>query len=132
MSMSDPVADMLTRLRNALGAGKLEVELPSSKLKEGVAKVLTEEGYLLGYQTLDLGTKKALRMQLKYTPDGGSVIRGLTRESKPGRRLYCNVADLPRVQNGLGVAILSTPQGVLSDHTCREKRVGGELLCTVW
>ena len=128
---SDPVADMLTRIRNAVRMHQREVLIPASSLKVGVASVLKQEGYILGYDRIEDSKQGTLRVQLKYSPLGEPVIRTLKRESKPGRRDYRGVDDLPRVLNGMGICIVSTSQGVLSDRQCKDKKVGGELLCTV-
>jgi len=129
---SDPVADMLTRIRNALRAKKREVQIPSSTLKVGIARVLKEEGYIEDFDVIDDGKQGILRIHLKYTPEGEPVITSLRRESKPGRRIYKSADEIPRVLNGLGIAIVSTSKGVLSDRKCRELNVGGELVCTVY
>ena len=129
---SDPIADMLTRVRNAARVRHPEVLIPSSKIKVGIARVLKEEGYINGFDVIEDTHQGKLRVQLKYGDRGEDVIHQLTRESKVGCRVYRNVKDLPRVLDGLGIAIVSTSQGVLSDRTCRERGVGGELLCTVY
>ena len=132
MSMSDPLGDMLTRIRNGQMAAKSAIKAPASKLRANVLEVLRREGYIRGFETVDLGGGKAeLSIELKYH-NGEPVIRELRRVSKPGRRIYKGVADLPSVYNGLGIAIVSTPRGVLSDAEAREARVGGEVLCTVF
>ncbi len=128
---SDPIADMLTRIRNAVRMHQREVVIPASKLKEGLAKVLRQEGYILGYDRIEDTRQGKLRVQLKYSPLGEPVITSLKRESKPGRRDFRGVEKLPRVLNGMGICIVSTSHGVLSDRECKEKKVGGELLCTV-
>lgn len=128
---SDPVADMLTRIRNAVQAQKKDVKVPASKVKAGIAEVLKQEGYIADYDRIEDGRQGILRLRLKYGPLGQPVIRSLHRESKPGCRLYRGVQELPRVLDGLGIAIVSTSQGVLSDRECRERRIGGELICTV-
>ncbi len=129
---SDPIADMLTRVRNAARVRRPEVLIPSSKIKVGIARVLKEEGYINGFDVIEDTHQGKLRVQLKYGDRGEDVIHQLTRESKVGCRVYRKVMDLPRVLDGLGIAIVSTSQGVLSDRTCRERGVGGELLCTVY
>jgi small subunit ribosomal protein S8 len=130
--MSDPLGDMLTRIRNGQMAAKSAINAPASKLRANVLEVLRREGYIRGYETVDLGGGKSeLNIQLKYH-NGEPVIRELRRVSKPGRRIYAGVEDLPKVYNGLGIAIVSTPRGVLSDTEAREARVGGEVLCTVF
>lgn len=132
MSMSDPLADMLTRIRNGQMASKPVILAPASKLRENVLEVLRREGYIRGFEAQDLGGgKRELSIQLKYQ-NGEPVIREIKRVSKPGRRVYAGVKELPRVYNGLGIAILSTPRGVISDAEAREQHVGGEVLCTVF
>lgn len=132
MSMTDPIADLLTRIRNAQKMGHEALELPGSKLKLRIAEALAAEGFVgdVGFQ--DDGRQGTIRIELKYAPDRSPVISELRRVSKPGRRFYVNVDEIPRVKNGLGVAILSTSKGVLVDREARKQRVGGELLCTVW
>lgn len=130
MSMQDPLADMLTRIRNALQVGKTEVSIPSSKLKVNVAKVLQEEGYINGYSVSE-GAKPELIVELKYF-EGKPVIAELDRVSRPGLRNYAGKAELPSVRNGLGVAIVSTSKGVMTDRAARAAGVGGEVLCTVF
>lgn len=129
---SDPVADMLTRISNGLRAKKRQVSIPLSRVKVGLATVLKEEGYIDGFDVIEDGKQGILRVDLKYTLNGEPVINALRRESKPGRRVYRPVKDLPKVLNGLGVAIVSTSKGVMSDRKAREMNVGGELLCTVY
>ena len=131
MSLTDPVADMLTRIRNACSAGHRRVDIPVSKLKTEVARLLRDNHYIADYKLLDDGAHGVLRLYLKYHNEL-PVIRELRRVSKPGRRIYKGVNDLPSVYNGLGIAIVSTPRGVLSDTEAREARVGGEVLCTVF
>jgi small subunit ribosomal protein S8 len=128
---SDPIADMLTRIRNAVRVRRKQVNIPSSRLKVGIAKVLQDEGYIEGYSVIDDTRQGILRIDLKYGPRGEDVIRQLQRVSTPGCRVYSPVEKLPRVMDGLGIAIVSTNRGVLSDRRCREENVGGELLCTV-
>jgi small subunit ribosomal protein S8 len=130
MSMSDPIADMLTRIRNGQGARKVSVSMPASKAKEAVAKVLKDEGYVLGFATEGEGAEKQLTVELKYF-DGVPVIETIQRTSKPGLRIYRNKDELPKVLGGLGVAIVSTSAGVMSDRQAREKGIGGEVLCVV-
>lgn len=129
--MTDPIADMLTRIRNALRAGHPEVSVPLSRMKLQIARVLRDEGYIEDYQVVGEGVHRDLRLKLKYQ-GRQPVIRELVRVSKPGRRVYVGREEIPRVRGGLGVAILSTPRGVLSDKEARQQGVGGELLCTVW
>lgn len=131
MSLSDPIADMLTRIRNAGRVQKRQVKIRASKICEGVAGVLKEEGYVMDYDRIDDGKQGLLRVFLKYTPDGEHVISEIKRASKPGCRIYSGVEDLPEVLGGLGIAIVSTSMGVMSDKRCRKERVGGELICTV-
>jgi len=130
MSMSDPIADMLTRIRNAQMVGHAEVAMPASRLKASIAKVLKDEGYIEDFALRDNGAKKELRIGLKYYA-GRPVIERLERVSKPGLRVYRGRDDIPRVMNGLGVAILSTSRGVMTDRKARADGVGGEVLCIV-
>ena len=129
--MTDPIADMLTRIRNAGKAGHRWVDMPPSKLKVEIARLLKEQYYVFDYKVLDDGRHGVLRVYLKYH-DGEPVIRHLERVSRPGRRRYVGKEDVPRVRNGLGMAILSTSQGVLSDRTARDEGVGGEVMALVW
>lgn len=131
MAMSDPLGDMLTRIRNGQRAGKTAVGSPPSRLRMNVLEVLRREGYIRGFSHDQSTVQGGLSIELKYH-NGEPVIRELKRVSKPGRRIYRGVRDLPRVYNGLGIAILSTPQGVMSDAEAREAHVGGEVLCTVF
>lgn len=130
--MTDPIADMLTRLRNANLALHESVSMPSSSLKEGIAKILASEGYVDGYEVTVSGNHKTLDIKLKYGSDRGRIIEGLRRVSRPGRRVYVGAGELPRVQGGLGVAVISTSQGLLPDREARRRRLGGEVLCEVW
>ena len=134
MTMTDPIADMLTRLRNANVAYHDEVRMPSSKLKEALAAVLQREGYVAGWRSEDDPSRpgKVLTVQMKYTPERARSIAGIQRVSKPGLRVYRQADKLPRVLGGLGVAVLSTSQGLMTDREARERRVGGEVLCYVW
>ncbi|HFQ88928.1 MAG TPA: 30S ribosomal protein S8 [Desulfobulbus sp.] len=132
MSMSDPLADMLTRIRNGVSARFDSVEMPLSKLKVGVAKVLKEEGYIRDYQVLDQGVQGTLKIDLKYGPNNEQVITGIRRVSKPGLRQYRKSGTIPKVMSGLGVAILTTSQGVITDREARRRNIGGEVLCEVW
>ncbi|MCB1440877.1 MAG: 30S ribosomal protein S8 [Nitratireductor sp.] len=132
MSMSDPIGDLLTRIRNGLMRGKSKISAPNSKLRQRVLDVLQAEGYIRGYSQVDFGDGKSdLEIELKYH-EGTPVIREITRISKPGRRVYSSVRNIPFVANGLGIAILSTPKGVMADHEAREQNVGGEVLCQVF
>jgi small subunit ribosomal protein S8 len=128
---SDPVADMLTRIRNAVRVRRKQVSIPSSKLKVGIARVLLEEGYINGFDVVADTKQGVLRIDLKYGPRGEDIIHRIRRESKAGCRVYKKVGELPRVLDGLGISIVSTPKGVLSDRACREMNVSGEWLCTV-
>ena len=130
MSMSDPIADMLTRIRNGQGARKASVSMPASKAKEDVAKVLRDEGYILGFVTEGEGVQKELKVELKYY-EGVPVIENIQRTSKPGLRIYRGKDELPKVLGGLGVSIVSTSAGVMSDRQAREKGIGGEVICVV-
>jgi small subunit ribosomal protein S8 len=130
--MTDPISDMLTRMRNANQALHETVTMPSSKLKEEVAKIFAAEGYIEGYEIKASGVKRDLELKLKYLPDRSRVISGLRRLSKPGRRVYRGADELPRVKGGLGVVVVSTSQGLLTDREARRRRLGGEILCEVW
>jgi small subunit ribosomal protein S8 len=131
MNISDPIGDMLARIRNAQERGKSKVAIPPSKLRERVLEVLHREGFIRGFTTLEKDGKSELEIELKYF-DGAPVIKELNRVSKPGRRVYASVATLPSVYNGLGISILSTPKGVMTDADARAQNVGGEVLCTVF
>ncbi|MCH7830586.1 MAG: 30S ribosomal protein S8 [Proteobacteria bacterium] len=130
MSMSDPIADMLTRIRNGQSARKLKVSMPASKAKKAVAKVLQDEGYITGFETTGEGVSKQLTVELKYF-EGVPVIETIQRTSRPGLRIYRGAEDLPKVMGGLGVAIVSTSAGVMSDRQARKKGIGGEVICVV-
>ncbi len=131
MNNQDPIADMLTRIRNANRVGRRNVLIPKSKICTGIAQVLKEEGYIEEFDVVDDGKQGQIRVKLKYASDGSKVIHVLDRQSKPGRRLYSKVESLPKVLNGMGISIVSTSKGVMSDRQARENNVGGELLCTV-
>ena len=132
MSLSDPLGDMLTRIRNGQRVGKESVLTPASNHREAVLGALEREGYIRGFERRDLGSGKGeIEIELKYS-EGEPVIREISRVSKPGRRVYSSISDLPRVYNGLGISILSTPRGVLSDSEARVANVGGEVLCKVF
>jgi small subunit ribosomal protein S8 len=132
MNVNDPIGDMITRIRNAQQRAKSKVSTPGSRLRASVLEVLKIEGYIRGYTAVDHGDGRSeLEIELKYF-DGAPVIRAIERVSKPGRRVYASVKALPRVNNGLGVAIVSTPKGVMADHAARDANVGGEILCTVF
>lgn len=130
--MTDPIADMLTRIRNAKMVAKPDVAMPASKLKEEIAKILVSEGYVNGYEVEGDGAARRLNLRLRYMGKRVSAISGLRRVSKPGLRVYKGADELPRVEGGLGVAIISTSQGLLPDREARRRRLGGEILCEVW
>ena len=130
--MTDPIADMLTRIRNGQQARHDSVRIPASGLKEQVARILSEEGFVGDVSTEDGETGRELQVALKYLEGRVPVIRRIDRVSKPGRRVYCGKDDIPVVLNGLGIAVVSTSQGVLADRRCRELGVGGEVICQVW
>ncbi len=132
MSMSDPLADMLTRIRNGVMAKFDSVEMPTSKTKVNIVKVLQDEGFITGYQVNDSGVQGTLTINLKYGADQSPVISGIKRVSKPGLRKYARAGEIPTVLNGLGIAILSSSKGVITDKTARASNVGGEILCEVW
>ncbi len=132
MSMTDPIADMLTRIRNANIARHDRVEIPASRLKEDVARILQEEGYIRNYRYLEDRKQGMLRIYLKYSKDKQRVISGLRRVSKPGRRIYVGKSELPRVLNGLGTAIISSSRGVMTAADCKSAGVGGEIICYIW
>ena len=131
MSMNDPLGDLLSRIRNAQMRNKSKVSSPGSKLRESVLEVLKSEGYIRGYTVTEREGRAELDIELKYF-EGEPVIREIERISKPGRRVYASVKNLPRINNGLGVTIVSTPKGVMADHAARDANVGGEVLCTVF
>lgn len=132
MSLTDPIADMLTSIRNAAGAKHARVDVPGSKVREEIAKALLREKFIKSYRRLEDNKQGILRIYLRYDPEVGSVIQHLKRVSKPGRRVYVNKTEVPRIQNGLGSAILSTTRGVLTDREAREAGVGGELIAEIW
>ena len=129
---TDPIADMLTRIRNATVSRKDELVLPYSKFKANLAKVLEREGFISGIQETGDNTEKVLKINLKYSQDGGSVISGIKRVSKPGQRIYLPVEKLPRTNSGFGVTVVSTSKGLLTDKEARKQRLGGEVVCQVW
>ena len=131
MSMNDPLGDLLSRIRNAQMRNKGKVSSPNSRLRESVLEVLKSEGYIRGYAVTERDGRSEIEIELKYF-EGEPVIREIERISKPGRRVYTSVKNLPRINNGLGVAIVSTPKGVMADHAARDANVGGEVLCTVF
>lgn len=132
--MTDPISDMLTRIRNGVSVERPHVEMPLSKVKRGVAEVLKREGYIWDFQEEEIDGQpvKSLRLDLKYGPNGERVIRKIRRVSKPGRRVYSRASDLAPVLNGLGISVVSTSRGVLSDREARQKNLGGEVLCEIW
>lgn len=132
MTMTDPIADMLTRIRNANTAYKDEVEMPASRLKEEIARVLSREGFVRGYRVEGDPPKRRIVVEMKYGPERERTISGVRRVSRPGRRVYADRGTLPRVQGGLGVAILSTSQGLLTDRQAARRGVGGEVICHIW
>jgi small subunit ribosomal protein S8 len=132
MTMTDPIADMLTRVRNASSAMHTDVLIPDSKIKQSIAKILVDEGYVNGYEVLSDGTHPMIKIALRYSDERERVISGIRRISKPGRRVYRGAQELPRVLGGLGVAIISTSQGLMTDKQARRSKVGGEVLAYVW
>ncbi len=130
MSMSDPIADMLTRIRNGLARNRESVSMPSSGLKEAIAKVLHDEGFVDGFEVKEANRKRTLSITLRYY-EGEPVIEQLSRVSRPGRRMYCGANDMPRLNGGLGVIMISTSKGVMSDRQARKEGVGGEVICSV-
>ena len=132
MTMTDPIADMLTRIRNANNAGHKSVEIPASKEKKAIAAILLEEGYIKKYDVIDDGKQGVIKITLKYGEEKARVIAGLKRISKPGLRVYVGKDDVPKVLNGLGIAIISTSKGVITDKAARKAGVGGEVVCYVW
>lgn len=131
MNNQDPIADMLTRIRNANRVGRKKVVIPQSKICRGIAQVLKDEGYIEDFDVVEDNAQGQIRVTLKYSSSGSKVIHDIDRASKPGRRVYRKVTDLPSVLNGLGIAVVSTSKGVMSDRRAREANVGGELLCTI-
>jgi small subunit ribosomal protein S8 len=132
MSMTDPIADLLTRIRNATMVRHDRMDVPASKMKLEIAKILKQEGFIRTFKLLEEGPQGLIRIYLKYAEDGEPAIHGLRRVSTPGRRVYRGVSDLPKVRSGLGVAVVSTNRGVLTDEQARSLRVGGEVLCEIW
>lgn len=132
MSLNDPISDMLTRVRNAASTGHATVDMPHSRLKAEIARILKREGFILDYSVEPDGNHSALRLRLKYGRSGKAVIRGLSRVSRPGLRKYVGSADIPKVFGGIGVAVLSTSRGLLTDREARQSKVGGEVVCYVW
>lgn len=132
MSMTDPIADMLTRIRNAVTVKHDNVTMPASKMKVAIAKVLKEEGFVRDYETFEEGVRRFLRIHLSYTESREPLLNGLKRISRPGLRVYVQKREIPRVYNGLGIAILSTPKGVMAGQSAWRQQMGGEILCYVW
>lgn len=132
MSVNDPISDMLTRIRNAGMARQTETTMPSTKILVAIAEILKQEGYIEDFQVIEKRPQNLMRVMLSYSPDKSHVIREIKRISKPGLRVYAGKDQLPRVRSGLGVAIVSTPQGVLTGYEARKRGIGGEVLCTVW
>jgi small subunit ribosomal protein S8 len=130
--MTDPIADMLTRLRNAIRARKTHVDIPASRIKAQIAKILLDGGYVRNVKSIDDGLQGKIRIYIKYTADNESVIEGIKRVSVPSRRVYVNRGTIPRVMGGYGTAVISTSKGVLTDKECRELGVGGEVICHIW
>ena len=132
MTMTDPIADMLTRIRNANTVKHETVDVPASNMKKELARILLEEGFIRGYDVIEDGKQGIIRIQLKYGQTGERVISGLKRISKPGMRVYADKHEMPRVLNGLGISIISTSKGILTDKQARKENVGGEVICYVW
>ena len=132
MTMTDPVADMLTRIRNANVAGHEFVEIPASKIKKNIAEILTKEGYIKGFEMIEDGVQGSIKVQMKYGADKARVISGIKRISKPGLKVYVKADEVPRVLGGLGIAIISTSNGLITDKEARKLGVGGEVVCYVW
>ena len=132
MQMSDVIADMLTRIRNANDAKHATVDIPASNMKKSIADILVNEGYVKSYQVIEDGKQGVIRVTLKYTAGKQKVIRGIRRVSKPGLRIYASCEDMPKVMNGLGIAIVSTSKGIMTDKKARRENVGGEILAFVW
>lgn len=132
MTTSDPISDMLTRIRNAMQVRHAKVDVPASKLKADIARILKEEGYILNFKMAEEGPRKVLKIYLKYTPANQPVISRIERVSRPGCRVYVGSREIPKVLGGLGINILTTPQGVMTGRSARKANLGGELLCQVW
>ena len=132
MSMTDPIADMLTRIRNANMVGHESVDVPASKMKKSIAQILLNEGYIKGYDLIEDNKQGIIRIQMKYGQNKERVITGIKKISKPGLRVYAKTDDIPRVLGGLGIAIVSTSAGVITDKEARKKNIGGEVICYVW
>lgn len=132
MHITDPIADLLTRIRNANSAKHDSVEIPASNMKKAIAQILVDEGYVKGFKILDDGKQGVIQMTLKYGENKSQVITGLRRVSKPGLRIYSNVEDMPKVMKGLGIAIVSTSKGIMTDRQARKENIGGEVLAFIW
>ncbi|MBR6500754.1 MAG: 30S ribosomal protein S8 [Firmicutes bacterium] len=132
MTMTDPIADMLTRIRNANTVGHATVEIPASKMKKAIAEILKEEGYIRGYEVIEDGKQGTITVSMKYGPDKTKVISGIKKISKPGLKVYAKADDVPKVLGGLGIAIISTSNGLITDKQARKLGVGGEVICYVW
>ena len=132
MTMTDPVADMLTRIRNANTAGHATVEIPASKIKKNIAEILTKEGYIKGFEVIEGETQDTIKVQMKYGANKTKVITGIQRISKPGLKVYVKSDEIPKVLGGLGIAIISTSSGLITDKEARKLGVGGEVICYVW
>jgi len=132
MTMTDPIADMLTRIRNANTVGHETVDIPASKVKKAIAEILLEEGYINGFDVIEDGKQGTIKVQMKYGADKEKVISGIKKISKPGLKVYAKADDVPRVLGGLGIAIISTSKGIISDKQARQLGVGGEVICYVW
>ena len=132
MNLTDPIADMLTRIRNAITAKHADVEIPASKTKQAIADILVAEGYIAGYEIIEKELQNSMKVTLKYGPRGEKVITGLKRISKPGLRVYAKSEELPKVLNGLGIAIVSTSKGIMTDKHARSQNLGGEVIAFVW
>ncbi|MGM9544446.1 MAG: 30S ribosomal protein S8 [Romboutsia timonensis] len=132
MTMTDPIADMLTRIRNANTVKHETVDVPASNIKKEIARILLEEGFVRGYDVIEDEKQGIIRIQLKYGQSGERVIQGIKRISKPGMRVYTNAYEVPKVLNGLGISIISTSKGILTDRQARKENVGGEVICYVW
>ena len=132
MTMTDPIADMLTRVRNASSVQHDTVDIPASNIKKEIARILLEEGYIIGYYVIEDGKQGLIRMQLKYGKNGEKVITGIKKISKPGMRVYADRNNVPKVLNGIGISVISTSKGIVTDKQARELGVGGEVICYVW
>ncbi len=132
MGMTDPIADMLTRIRNAIKASYTSVDMPNSKLKVNIAKVMKSEGFIKNFKVISDNKQGIMRIFFKYDENGGSLIEGIKRVSKPGRRIYAKSDKIPKVLNGFGINIISTSKGIIADNEARRQKVGGEILCSLW